>query len=289
MRPIVTHVAWSVCLQGVAEKNYPLKTFGYISPTTKNFTRFFYVHIYAKLQNFTLVSQTLTKLCHISAIIFEFLHSLEKRLLVFVPDSILAYNSSIIKEMKIIFLNKTSLLSLLRRLTTWHYPRPQLSISSVRRALSSKPPGRHCCCRSMGHVDRRMDGRTPDRYINPALHIMRAVSISYLKLSWVNWVTQSCPICECVCVCGRCFRSSAWRCSLSTCTCASWRGDTARKVPTSRRWRHRSAPWRHRAPASHRLTESHHCLSIDPWDVSCVSSTDVQKDDSYTMRRKVAT
>jgi len=71
-----------------------------------------------KITKFYCSISNFDKLCHISAIIFEFLHSLEKRLLVFVPDSILAYNSSIIKEMKIIFLNKTSLLSLLRRLTT---------------------------------------------------------------------------------------------------------------------------------------------------------------------------
>jgi len=36
--------------------------------------------------------------------------------------------------------------------------RPQLSIAiSSRRTLSSKPAGRHCCCRSMGQTDRRTD------------------------------------------------------------------------------------------------------------------------------------
>jgi len=40
-------------------------------------------------------------------------------------------------------------------------------------ALSSKPAGRRCCCRSMG----RTDGRTLDRYIDPAPHTMRAALI----------------------------------------------------------------------------------------------------------------
>ena len=34
------------------------------------------------------------------------------------------------------------------------------SISPTRRALSSKPAGGGCCCRSMGHTDGRTDGRS---------------------------------------------------------------------------------------------------------------------------------
>jgi len=48
-------------------------------------------------------------------------------------------------------------------------------------ALSSKPAGRRCCCRSMGqthtHSLRQTDGRTFDRYIDPALHTMRSASM----------------------------------------------------------------------------------------------------------------
>ena len=40
-------------------------------------------------------------------------------------------------------------------------------------ALSSKPAGRRCCCR----LTRQTDGRTLDRYIDPAPHTMRAASI----------------------------------------------------------------------------------------------------------------
>jgi len=38
------------------------------------------------------------------------------------------------------------------------------------RALSSKPAGRRCCCRSTEETD----GRTLDRYIDPAPHTMLA-------------------------------------------------------------------------------------------------------------------
>jgi len=41
--------------------------------------------------------------------------------------------------------------------------------------LSSKPIARRCCVRSIDGTDRRMDGRTPDRFIDPAPHTMRAV------------------------------------------------------------------------------------------------------------------
>ena len=45
------------------------------------------------------------------------------------------------------------------------------------RALSSKPAVRCCCSRMMGQRDGRTDGRTCDRYIDPARHTMQAVSI----------------------------------------------------------------------------------------------------------------
>ena len=47
------------------------------------------------------------------------------------------------------------------------------SIAPARRALSSKPAGRRCCCRPMGQTD----GRTPGRYIDPAAYSMRAGSV----------------------------------------------------------------------------------------------------------------
>ena len=42
-------------------------------------------------------------------------------------------------------------------------------------ALSSKPAGHLCCCRSTGQTH----GRTPGRYIDPAPHTMRAVPINW--------------------------------------------------------------------------------------------------------------
>ena len=93
-----------------------------------------------------------------------------------------------------------SLLSLLRRLSTWRCPhslmstgapaarRPQRarsyrSISSAHRTLSSKPAGRRCCCWSTGQTDGRTDRQTdtPDRYIYPAPHTTRAASINLLS------------------------------------------------------------------------------------------------------------
>jgi len=53
--------------------------------------------------------------------------------------------------------------------------RPALSIDIfARTALSSKPAARRCSVRLMGQTD----GRTPDRFIDPAPHTMRAVSKS---------------------------------------------------------------------------------------------------------------
>ena len=57
------------------------------------------------------------------------------------------------------------MLSLLRLLLTWRYPHRPLhhgarscrSICPTHRAVSSKPAGRRCCCRSMGQTDRRTD------------------------------------------------------------------------------------------------------------------------------------
>ena len=94
----------------------------------------------------------------------------------------------------IITKNNKSVFSLFRRLLTWRYPhlllsaglpahaaaptaRAQLSINiSCLRALSSKPDARRCWCWLVGQTDRRMKGRTLDRYINPVRHIMRAAS-----------------------------------------------------------------------------------------------------------------
>ena len=60
-----------------------------------------------------------------------------------------------------------SVSSLVPRLSTRHCPRLLLSAgacyrptSSTRRALSSKPAARRCCCRSMAQTDRQTDGRS---------------------------------------------------------------------------------------------------------------------------------
>jgi len=47
---------------------------------------------------------------------------------------------------------------------------------SENRAPSSKPAARCRSCWKTGQTDTRTDGRTPDRYIDPAPHIMRAAS-----------------------------------------------------------------------------------------------------------------
>jgi len=57
------------------------------------------------------------------------------------------------------------------------------SISPASWALSSKPASSCCCCQSMGQTD----GRTPDRYIDPVLHITRAASI--MKRSREHWTS----------------------------------------------------------------------------------------------------
>ena len=50
----------------------------------------------------------------------------------------------------------------------------QLSIDiSFQLGVQQQTPGRHCCCRAMVQTD----GRRLDRYIDPAPHTMRAVSV----------------------------------------------------------------------------------------------------------------
>jgi len=51
------------------------------------------------------------------------------------------------------------------------------SIFPARTALSSKPAARRCCCRSVEQTD----GRTLDRFVDPALHTVRAVSLNNYK------------------------------------------------------------------------------------------------------------
>jgi len=57
------------------------------------------------------------------------------------------------------------------------------SISPARTALSSKPAARFCCDRMMGQADGQTDGRTPDRYLDPAAHATRAVPVTENYLS----------------------------------------------------------------------------------------------------------
>ena len=66
------------------------------------------------------------------------------------------------------------------------------SICPARRALSSKPAGHHCCCISMGWTD----GRTLDRYIDPGLHTVQAVSktCSCTGLSGLVVSTSDCDV-----------------------------------------------------------------------------------------------
>jgi len=55
-----------------------------------------------------------------------------------------------------------------------HGARSYLSMSPASMELSSKPAGSRCCCRSTGQTD----GRTLDRYTDPAPHALRAASIT---------------------------------------------------------------------------------------------------------------
>jgi len=78
-----------------------------------------------------------------------------------------------------------SALNLLRRLSTWREPHLLLSAGAAARRPQrirsyrstspthiglSNPAGRRCYWRSMGQTDRRTDGRTPDRYMDPTPH-----------------------------------------------------------------------------------------------------------------------
>jgi len=65
----------------------------------------------------------------------------------------------------------------------------------ARRALSSKPDAGRCCCRSTGQTDEQADGRTPDRYVNPAPHrLLRIYSVnsrpSMKQLSSIERMTR---------------------------------------------------------------------------------------------------
>jgi len=105
-----------------------------------------------------------------------------------------------------------SVLSLVPRLSTWRYPQPQLGreqqISSGRRyaapvaidrhllpvpELSSKPS--HAAA-AVDRRDRRTDGRTPDRSIDPAPHAMRGRNKSRI-LDWrLHGSKFSCIACD---------------------------------------------------------------------------------------------
>ena len=61
-------------------------------------------------------------------------------------------------------------------------PCSKRSISSTRRAHSSKPAARCCCGRQMGHGDGRTDGRTPCRYIDSASCVSNA------DLAWFSLI-----------------------------------------------------------------------------------------------------
>ena len=65
------------------------------------------------------------------------------------------------------FNTNNSVISVVRRLSTWHCPHLLLSagagsrqsVSPVHTALSSKPATCRCCCRSMGQTDGQTDAR----------------------------------------------------------------------------------------------------------------------------------
>ena len=80
-----------------------------------------------------------------------------------------------------------SVLSLVPRLSTRRYPHLLLSAGACSRyrsiagtlrpqlSIDLLPAARRCCCRSTGQTD---DGRTPDRYVDPAPHTRREALIS---------------------------------------------------------------------------------------------------------------
>jgi len=100
-------------------------------------------------------------------------------------------------------------LSLVPRLSTWRYPHLLLSAGACSRCRSTAGTRRPqlpidiCCRRSAANLshaaaavdrrDRQADGRTPDRYIEPAPHITRTASIimvCLLSQIFINDVTQ---------------------------------------------------------------------------------------------------
>ena len=94
---------------------------------------------------------------------------------------------TIIKVNHVMFCNESvnkSVLSLVTQLSTWCYPHLLLACTwHWRRALSSKPAARHCCCRSMANRDRRTDSRS--------LH--RPCSAYYASSVSKNWTKAKQP------------------------------------------------------------------------------------------------
>ena len=60
------------------------------------------------------------------------------------------------------------------------------SISPARRSLRSKRAARRCSGRQTGQIDGQTDGQTLDRYIDPASHTMRAMSMNDCKQAKTN-------------------------------------------------------------------------------------------------------
>jgi len=73
-------------------------------------------------------------------------------------------------------LNKTLPAFAAERRRLWHSARGCRSISPVRRALSSKPTGRCCCCWSVGQIDGRTDAKPLHR---PFSACLRAAPIAH--------------------------------------------------------------------------------------------------------------
>ena len=73
--------------------------------------------------------------------------------------------------------------------------------------LSSKPAARRCCCRSTGQTDRRVDGRTLDRFKMHTAYSGRprsklATDIAQKKIVYPDVkrnVTSQAVSCECMC------------------------------------------------------------------------------------------
>jgi len=66
------------------------------------------------------------------------------------------------------------------RACSWYAPLSlNMSCPQLRSAANPPANGHRCCYRSMGQRDGRTDGRTLDRFINPAPHIMRGFAGSF--------------------------------------------------------------------------------------------------------------